>query len=98
MRTRPRPEHQEAVARRLALLTAELDAARAAGGEQPWWDGHTRVAGEHPPLWLVPAPTEGREPGPGRWPEAAPPADGAVDGAVVVPVPGRHAARRSGVG
>lgn len=114
MRTRPRPEHQEAVARRLALLTAELDAARAAGGEQPWWDGHTRVAGEQPPLRLVPAPTEDREPGPGRWPGAAPPADGAaappaappaaadvdaaVDGAVVVPVPGRHAARRSGVG
>ncbi|KQQ43645.1 ComEA family DNA-binding protein [Nocardioides sp. Leaf307] len=109
MRTRPRPEHQEAVARRLALLTAELDAARAAGGEQPWWDGHTRVAGEQPPLRLVPAPTQGREPGPGRWPGAAPPADGAaappaaadvdaaVDGAVVVPVPGRHAARRSGV-
>ncbi|MEQ4548865.1 ComEA family DNA-binding protein [Nocardioides kribbensis] len=102
MRTRPRPEHQEAVARRLALLTAELDAARAAGGEQPWWDGHTRVAGEQPPLRLVPAPTEGREPGPGRWPGSAPPADGAADaavgGAVVVPVPGRHAARRSGVG
>lgn len=106
MRTRPRPEHQEAVARRLALLTAELDAARAAGGEQPWWDGHTRVAGEQPPLRLLPAPTEGREPGAVRWPGAAPPAappaaadaDAAVDGAVVVPVPGRHAARRSGVG
>ncbi|MEQ7846824.1 ComEA family DNA-binding protein [Nocardioides kribbensis] len=110
MRTRPRPEHQEAVARRLALLTAELDAARAAGGEQPWWDGHTRVAGEQPPLRLVPAPTEGREPGAGRWPGSAPPADGAaappaaadadaaVDGVVPVPVPGRHAARRSGVG
>ncbi|CAI9404612.1 ComEA family DNA-binding protein [Nocardioides sp. T2.26MG-1] len=57
---RPSPEHQEAVTRRLALLSAEL-------------------TGDRPPL--PPPPPPQAEPPP------APP---------VVPVPGRHAARRPG--
>lgn len=71
-------EHQEAVSRRLAQLSADVAAARgepavapAAGGD--WWVGHTRIAGR-PTLEAVPAA------------EPVPP---------VVPMPGRHAARRS---
>jgi len=53
-------EHEEAVARRLARLSADVAAARAApevapaaGGE--WWDGYTRLA-QRPPLEVVPPP------------------------------------------
>ncbi len=73
--------HQEAVARRLAQLSAELEATRAesvapaSGGE--WWSDHTRVAA--PDLRVVPAPTR---------PAPDPP---------VVPVPGRHAAPRRAI-
>ncbi|GAB3259140.1 helix-hairpin-helix domain-containing protein [Nocardioides dilutus] len=73
---RPTPEHQDAVSRRLALLSAELAAVEPPASafephpEGEWWDEHTRLA----------AP---RRPPP-------PP----VDLAPVVPVPGRHAARR----
>jgi competence protein ComEA len=73
-------EHQDAISRRLAQLSADVAAARAApevapaaGGE--WWAGHTRSA-ERPSLEVV------AEPEPSR----APP---------LVPVPGRHAARRA---
>jgi len=73
-------EHQEAVARRLAQLSADVAAARAdpvvapaAGGD--WWAGHTRVAEPRPALEVVVEP------------EPLPP---------VVPTPGRHAARRPG--
>ena len=68
-------EHQQAVSRRLAQLSADVAAARgepavapAAGGD--WWEGHTRPA-ERPALEVVPEPL--------------PP---------IVPMPGRHAARR----
>jgi competence protein ComEA len=85
--------HSEAVARRLAQLTAELDAVRAADGIRPGtWQGpedapaegpvdagdHTRVRG------AVAAPVPGSSVAP---PDEGPPA---------VPVPGRHAARRRG--
>ena len=80
---RPRADHQEAVSRRLALLTAELASTQAeepgpAGqADEPWLDGHTRIR----PLRAVP------DSGPERVvvSELSPPA---------VPVPGRHAARR----
>ncbi len=54
----------------------------AAGGE--WWEGHTRVAASRRPLVAVP---------PLEVPPAGPPALGA-DEVPLVPVPGRHAARR----
>lgn len=88
MRTRrPDPDHEQTVARRLALLAAQAGAPVAAGGggsgpgedtpEEPWWAGHTRVRGDQPArpevLGVPPAP-----------------------GAVPVPLPGRHAARRDG--
>jgi competence protein ComEA len=82
MRSRPSPEHQEAVARRLALLSAELAAARPAAGDPPvddvdeWTAPHTRV----------PSPPPGPEPPRPQPPHPAP--GGAV------PVPGRHASRR----
>src|SRR6476646_6145016 len=75
MRSRPSPEHQEAVARRLAQLSAELAAVRPAV-EPP--EPHTHLAGAR----AAPAP-----PPPVAEPSGAPPP--------LVPVPGRHAARRS---
>ncbi|MDO9496191.1 MAG: helix-hairpin-helix domain-containing protein [Nocardioides sp.] len=91
---RSQQEHEQAVSRRLAQLSAELATTRgdvpeaapsatqavapAAGGE--WWDGHTRVAPVRGPLVVVPPPP--------AEPPAAPLA------VPVVPVPGRHAARR----
>lgn len=76
-------EREEALTRRLAQLSDDVAAARAAptvapaaGGE--WWAGHTRVA-ERPRLEVVPPP--GPEP-----PPLVP---------VPLPVPGRHAARRT---
>ncbi len=103
-------EHEEAVARRLAQLSAELAASRddqaavapAAGGE--WWDGHTRIAPVRPPLSVVTAPPTGPPPGwvPGVAPPGAaidppePPLDPEPEpGSPVVPTPGRHAARRT---
>ena len=89
---RPSPEHQEAVARRLAQLSAELEAVRPAPApplqqEEPepdadddWWAPHTRIR----PLAGPPAP-------PPALP--APAAPGPVPG--MVPVPGRHASRRA---
>ena len=77
---RPSPDHQEAVSRRLALLSAELAGERATmpPAEPPaedWTTGHTRIrpAGRPGP----PGPPEPRG-------QEAP----------VVPVPGRHASRR----
>jgi competence protein ComEA len=67
---RTSPEHDEAVARRLALLSAELAGERLPAPAVP----------PPPP----PVPPRSAEPPP-RPPEAAP----------VVPVPGRHAARRA---
>jgi competence protein ComEA len=90
---RAQQEHDEAVARRLAQLSAELatsradepsaarDVAPAAGGA--WWEAHTRVAPARRPLVVVPPVAEPEaEPAP---PPVPPPP---------VPVPGRHAARR----
>lgn len=89
MRTRrPSPEHQEAVARRLAQLSAELAASRTEPIAQDpvveeidepdepddWWAQHARDT----------------------WPGASDPVDPAPpsDPAPELPVPGRHAARR----
>ena len=85
---RPSPEHQDAVSRRLALLSAELSDVRHSASrpdappdpppEGEWWDDHTRLAAPRRPA--------------GR-PPAGPPA-GLDSPAPRVPVPGRHAARR----
>lgn len=103
---RPSPEHQEAVARRLAQLSAELEAVRPPppppspppqqeeepdpDADDDWWAPHTRIrplAG--PPTPALPAPP----PLPPLPAPAAPPVSGPVPG--MVPVPGRHAARRA---
>ncbi|MGZ4497385.1 MAG: helix-hairpin-helix domain-containing protein [Nocardioides sp.] len=84
---RPSPEHQEAVSRRLALLSAELAAVRPLPEPEPdaaaWAADHTRVV----PLRAVrPLPDDTGPPGPpGPVPAAEPPA---------LPEPGRHAAHR----
>ncbi len=89
---RPSSEHEEAVSRRLAQLSAELSASRlesvppisppieepAAGGE--WWADHTRVTASRTPLALV--PSAGEKPG---EIEKLP--------AVAEPTPGRHSSR-----
>jgi competence protein ComEA len=57
MRNRARPDHQEAVSRRLALLSAELAAVRPEppiAEEDDWSAPHTRV--RPGPLGAVPAP------------------------------------------
>src|SRR5688572_11445809 len=79
-------EHQEAVARRLAQLSAELGAAREeplarASGDE-WWSDHTRVTAPVPALRVVPAPPVSPVP---ALPASAAPA---------APVRGRHAAPR----
>jgi competence protein ComEA len=83
---RPTPDHQEAVSRRLALLSAELAGVRPEppglpgppGPQQPpeadgWAQPHTRIRPVGPPA------------SPPASPDPGPPA---------VPVPGRHASRR----
>ncbi|WP_182523759.1 ComEA family DNA-binding protein [Nocardioides dongkuii] len=94
---RPSTEHQEAVSRRLAQLSAELAAARpegpvagweagsAAGGDdgRAWWVDHTRVSGRSLPPPAAPLPVPAA---PAAGSEAGPPP--------AVPRPGRHAARR----
>lgn len=81
---RPRADHQQAASRRLELLTAELAAARPdpAPDDDPWLDGHTRIR----PLRAVPDPA----------PEPHPPRPPSPPSPPLVPVPGRHAARRPG--
>ncbi|WP_028656975.1 hypothetical protein [Nocardioides sp. J54] len=99
MRTRrPSPEHQEAVSRRLAQLSAELAAARPeerpsggavdGGDGDDWWSEHTRVA--------VPRTTGASAVTPALDDAAAPAvaAEVAPEAAPDVPRPGRHAARR----
>ncbi|MEO9323586.1 ComEA family DNA-binding protein [Nocardioides sp. C4-1] len=91
---RPSPEHQDAVARRLALLSDQLASAReeegAAVGDE-WWGGHTHVSarpvlhavtdddGPAPPVVAPDVPQAARAPAPALLPE-----------------PGRHASRRAG--
>lgn len=89
--SRSSAEHQEAVSRRLALLGAELAAARSAdqgiddSGDGFTPDTHTRIR-------------PGRFPEPRRpEPPPAPPEPPRGEGSPV-PVPGRHAARRVAVG
>jgi competence protein ComEA len=79
-------EHQEAVARRLALLSAELAAVRS-GPPAP----EERSPEESGPEERGPAEHEPAElrPGPPTWRQERP-------SAPAVPVPGRHAARRVG--
>lgn len=81
---RPRTSvNDQAIARRLELLSAELARERPDAH-----DGHTRVRGAEEPL----APEGGDHPGePLR---AEPEVEDAPVGPVRVPVPGRHAARR----
>src|SRR6478609_5208210 len=86
---RPRADHQEAISRRLDLLTAELASNRPEElpvGDPPdeaWLAGHTRIR----PLRAVPDPI------PGPVPVSAPePAPASVP--PLVPEVGRHAARR----
>jgi competence protein ComEA len=110
MRTRrPSPEHQEAVSRRLALLSEHLAAARqdavAVGDE--WWDEHTRIAPARAPLHVVPqvddpaddladVPADGEAAGKATAPAVtSPPRPWAPATPVRVPVPGRHADRRA---
>lgn len=86
MRTRrPSAEHQEAVSRRLALLSAELATVRPAPEPTPdpaeWAEGHTRIRVPRP----APASPSDAEP------ELEP-----VALAPLVPRPGRHASRRRG--
>ena len=92
---RPSPDHAEAVARRLALLSAELDAARrqADPAEDRPLGELTRVAGAAVPFEEHLRPSPSLTP-----PSAAPTAELAVEPPTapeqVLPVPGRHAARR----
>ncbi|WP_211357080.1 ComEA family DNA-binding protein [Nocardioides rubriscoriae] len=96
---RPSPEHQEAVSRRLALLSEQLAAARdeapAVGDE--WWGEHTRIAPLRPALHVVSEPRgePGLEPEPDTWDVPTPAGPPAVSPQpVVVREPGRHAHRR----
>lgn len=91
MRTRrPSPEHRDAVARRLAQLSAELAEARPPVDRAPaddpegWGDDWAESFSPAPSTRLPPA-------------SAAPDAGGPESGlAPAVPVPGRHASRRGG--
>ena len=103
MRTRrPTAEHQEAVSRRLALLSAELATVRrepepvvASAGEQAppgpaaWLEGHTRIRAAGPAGSRPPDPAPDPDPDPGPPPAGLAP---------LVPRPGRHASRRPGPG
>ena len=104
---RPSPEHQDAVSRRLALLSAELSAVRAsspppAPPEPEWWDEHTRIAAPRRPLPTPPRATTARAHSVTARSSAGPRASRCSAGCSVdrrgqpppVPVPGRHAARR----
>ncbi|WP_081794941.1 helix-hairpin-helix domain-containing protein [Nocardioides sp. URHA0020] len=85
---RPRADHQDAVSRRLASLTADIASTRprqppvAEAEDDAWLAGHTRIR----PLRAVPEPAHGPDP----------PWVGVRPGAPPVPTPGRHAARRRG--
>lgn len=101
---RPTPEHEEAVARRLALLSAELASVRATPSRQSsqtsagappaqapeaWpWDEHTRVRPDAHDGGLQATPIGGDV----AVGDVAP---GGVAPPGAVPVPGRHAARRA---
>jgi competence protein ComEA len=98
MPQRSRTQHQEAVSRRLAQLSAELAASRPdlpapegeteGGASDDWWAEHTRVAAPRPAPRVVSAPPEMPAPAPA-------PAQVVEDElAPAVPRPGRHAARR----
>lgn len=94
MRSRPTTDHQDAVARRLALLSAELAGTRPEAGAE------SEV--EEAPYVMAPTHTRVRAPqrdvleargGPGPSVE---PEDETEDEPAPVPRPGRHAARRLG--
>jgi len=94
---RPSPEHQDAVSRRLALLSAELTGVRPpppTAGPPPegdWWDEHTRLAAPR-------RPPSGQPDGPAPPAPLVPPPRPSADHPPAVPVPGRHAARRGRAG
>src|SRR3954469_2287205 len=92
---RPSPEHQEAVSRRLAQLSAELATARPTADEASWTSGEEPAwAGRRTRVRPVTGAELGGGPDalpdtvPAEWeePRGDPPG---------VPVPGRHAARRA---
>ncbi|WP_206051781.1 ComEA family DNA-binding protein [Nocardioides ferulae] len=86
---RPSPAHQEAVSRRLALLGAELAAVRAAApAEEPEVDDPDPATGSE---WWE----DHTRVRPSPWAET-PSVDQPDAGLAVIPVPGRHAARRRG--
>src|SRR6478609_6732417 len=93
---RPRADHQEAVSRRLASLTAELAATRPEERpdpevpDEPWMSGHTRIR----PLRSVPDRRSDPRSDPPQDPVTAPLPAPDPPLAPGVPVPGRHAARR----
>ena len=101
---RTHPEHEAAVARRLAVLGAELAGARAAPDhdapgdvevDQEWWREHTHVGAPavERAAWGSPVAADGPGPAPEAGGEAGSPG---VPAAMPIPVPGRHASRRRG--
>lgn len=102
---RPSPEHEQAVARRLALLSAELAAVRRDTGQgetpehQPdvttttqWpWDQHTRIRSSEGPSDPRSEGSSDAGPASGLSGEVSAPVE---IPAWTLPVPGRHAARR----
>ncbi|NPC98381.1 ComEA family DNA-binding protein [Nocardioides sp. zg-DK7169] len=105
---RTHPEHEAAVARRLAVLGAELAGARAASDpdvrddvetDEEWWREHTHIG---PPAaeratWGELRSAADTVPDLGSEPVGADPAPWGPS-AAPVPVPGRHASRRRGAG
>jgi competence protein ComEA len=89
---RPSPEHQEAVSRRLAQLSAELDGVRGRRLDDPTVPRQAPRADEFA-MPLTHTRVRRAPPAPGPAPELPGP-----EPPPVVPSPGRHASRRPGRG